>query len=299
MHVLSDGEIKTLLTNDPSVIQNFPDNPGWRARNFADPLWDEKDSPIQPCSLDLHVGEIFVPGKPDGHLGSPSNGSFSHELKAGHSVVVMSHERLNLPANVGAIALPPSRISSSGILIANFGHIDPGYSGHLRFTLINMGKASFFLRRGELAITLLLFEITPSGVPFGVRDPQIPDRPTRPQVDCLAEDFANVAERVKEIAKIEISGSGIDRVMKPAIVGALFGIVSSVVGYMITIKIDIGQDVKKIGVIEERLADLQKQVADIKSADEPSKSLAVQIKGLEGQIRYISDDLHRLKSTKP
>jgi|GEM_PF-2834179 len=300
MHVLSDTEIKTLLAGNPSVIQDFPDNPGWRTRNFSDPLWDGKDSPIQPCSIDLHIGEIFVPGTPDGHLGSPANGCFSYELDAGHSVVVMSHETLNLPNNIGAIALPPSRISSAGIFIANFGHIDPGYSGHLRFTLINMGRESFPLKRGEMAITLILFEVGPALAPFGARYSQIPDRPTKQQVDCLARDFANITERAKEIARKEIDGSGLDRMIdttiKPAIYGAIFGIIASVLGYMITIKVDIGQDVKKIGTLEERLADLQKQVSDIKSADEPNKSLAVQIKGLEGQVKHMADDLSKIKT---
>ena len=40
-------------------------------------------------------------------------------------------------------------VADRGILITNVGYIDPGYSGKLRYAIINMGNAQFTLRKGD------------------------------------------------------------------------------------------------------------------------------------------------------
>jgi deoxycytidine triphosphate deaminase len=55
--------------------------------------------------------------------------------------------------------------------MTNPGHVDPGYSGLMRFTVINMGRENFDLLRGFTIVTLLFFEMSsPAKRDYGVRN---------------------------------------------------------------------------------------------------------------------------------
>jgi deoxycytidine triphosphate deaminase len=43
--------------------------------------------------------------------------------------------------------------------MTNFGHVDPGFEGHLKFTLINFGPRDFPLKVGQKIACLLLFQL--------------------------------------------------------------------------------------------------------------------------------------------
>ena len=55
MTLLKDNELQETLVDGAQVL-NVPLPPG--GPNGG---WDHKDSPIQPASLDLHVGHIYNP----------------------------------------------------------------------------------------------------------------------------------------------------------------------------------------------------------------------------------------------
>jgi deoxycytidine triphosphate deaminase len=188
-------------------IAPFPreQNVDWSSLPLSDPQWNGNESPIQPASIDLHVGHIYVPGQPDGSIGSEGHGATSHTLRPGHSVIVSTYESITLPASLGGIVFPPSALSSSGILVANLGHIDPGFTGHLRFTVINMGGSDFPLERGKAAVgTLLLFRLDQSSqAPWSKRHEGMPSKgePDKKEIDALAKDFADIQSRVARITR--------------------------------------------------------------------------------------------------
>lgn len=88
--------------------------------------WYSKDSPIQSSSIDLTVGEIFVPGTPDDDEGGANKSLSEICLEQGHTAVVLSAEELKLPNDIAGIGSPPSRLSVRGLLLMNHGHVDPG-----------------------------------------------------------------------------------------------------------------------------------------------------------------------------
>ena len=62
--IVVDGELQSLIQQ--------PINP--LLTDFDPPHnWQDKDSPVQPCSIDLHIGSIFVPGIRPGKPGSAGN----------------------------------------------------------------------------------------------------------------------------------------------------------------------------------------------------------------------------------
>jgi dCTP deaminase len=193
MKLLRDEDLYALVVNAPlkSLIDPLP--------KVAD--WYDKDSPIQPSSIDLHVGQIFISGKND-LIGDP----IPHEeyvLKTGQTAIISTRERLRLPSDIAGIGFPPSRVSIRGLLMTNPGHVDPGYEGALHLTVINMGKEPFILKTGEVIVTVLLVKLTgPPKADWQLRNgPAGRDHAPKAELEKLSQDFVNVEERAKSIAK--------------------------------------------------------------------------------------------------
>src|SRR5690348_3710155 len=93
----------------------------------ADPY--SKESPVQASSVDLHIGNIYLPGVRETEPGGAKNPKHDYCLKTGETAVVTTLETLHLPPNVAGFGFPPSRVSFKGLLMTNPGHVDPGYEG--------------------------------------------------------------------------------------------------------------------------------------------------------------------------
>jgi dCTP deaminase len=142
--ILTDGELQKLVER-----QNYP-----LLTDYDPPAdWKDKGSLVQPCSLDLHIGDIFQPGVKADKAGSAGNPKTELVLKTGQTAIISTKESIHLPGDYAAFGFPPSHVSSRALLMTNPGHIDPGYSGKLQFTVINMGRESYVLRRKDLIVT--------------------------------------------------------------------------------------------------------------------------------------------------
>jgi dCTP deaminase len=161
-----------------------------------------RDSPIQPSSLDLTIGAIFLPEAQDDEEGGVGADTGEHWLKPGHTAVVVTRERLNFPPEIAGFGFPPTRISSSGILMTNPGHIDPGFEGYLKFTVINMGKRRFQLRRGDAIVTCLLVQLdAPAHADYKALGHEATAAlPSRASMNRLTQDFLDFTDRATEIA---------------------------------------------------------------------------------------------------
>jgi dCTP deaminase len=150
--IITDGELQKLIEqkNEP-LLTDFEPPKEWKA----------KDSLVQPCSIDLHIGDIFQPGIKSGKAGSAGTPKSELVLRTGQTAIVATQESIHLPGDYAGFGFPPSHISSRALLMTNPGHIDPGYSGKLQFTVINMGREDYVLRRKDLIVTLLIFKNSP------------------------------------------------------------------------------------------------------------------------------------------
>jgi len=190
MRLLTDAELHTTLSSKPPVIEGI-DASQWRG----------KDSHIQPSSVDLHIGSIFVPGEADRADRTRPKARDSWSLKTGATAVIVTHETLRLPANLACIGFPPSSISSKGLLMTNPGHVDPGYCGQLQFTVINMAEETLPLQKHQAICTLLMFQLDQdSAAPYNVRVPNVPPL-LFDNVAKLSKDFVNVEGRTRTIVK--------------------------------------------------------------------------------------------------
>jgi dCTP deaminase len=161
-----------------------------------------KESPVQAASIDLHIGDIYLPGKKETEIGGTKNSKLDVELETGATAVVTTREILHLPANIAGIGFPPSRVSFKGLLVTNPGHVDPGYEGVMRFTVINMAKEPYHLKTGDRIVRLLLFEMDKAAQSdWRQRNPDGSQPPTQVDINLLSRDFVDVERRAETIAR--------------------------------------------------------------------------------------------------
>lgn len=198
MPFLSDGEIAPLLSGSDPLATNV------RIDGF-----DHRDSAVQACTLDLTIGDIFVPERKGTEDGSANMPLSRFSLEEGATAVVRTAEVLSLPPDMGAIAFPPAHMSVQGLLMTNPGHVDPGYSGPMHFTVINLGSEDYELRRGERVVRVLFFKLKADAkVPYDKRKGRTGGRSfvTQELLGRLSPDFLNVNRRAREAATNAVRG---------------------------------------------------------------------------------------------
>jgi dCTP deaminase len=192
--LLTDKDLRPLIEQQQNPLLTQYDGP----RD-----WNDKDSLVQPCSLDLHIGEIFQPGIRPGKPGSARHPKSELSMGTGQTAIVTTRESIHLPGNYAGFGFPPSHISSHGLLMTNPGHIDPGYNGRLQFTVINMGRQDFILRQRDLIVTLLIFRLqAAASADYSARHPnQAAADIKQVDLDRLSPDFVDVKKRASSIAR--------------------------------------------------------------------------------------------------
>jgi deoxycytidine triphosphate deaminase len=214
---LSDQE---LLKLDPEIVRGLD--------RSGDPYG--ANSKIQPASIDLTIGEIFLPEMSEGQKGSIEWPFHSYILGSGHTAILQTNEELDLPSDLAAIGFPPSRVSSKGLLMTNPGHVDPGYKGRMKFTVINMGRESFPLEKGDRIVTLLFFRLVPPAKKsFSERNPNFQGSVGHDELSKLATDFLDIESRAENKAKKYLAIGSAFTVGVPIIVAGImvFGSINS------------------------------------------------------------------------
>jgi deoxycytidine triphosphate deaminase len=192
-------EERMSLLNDQDLVANIATLADG-VKLPTDPF--SKDSPVQAASLDLHIGDIYLPGKEKDEIGGTQNSKLDVELETGATAVVTTRERLHLPADIAGFGFPPSSVSFRGLLMTNPGHVDPGYEGVMRFTVINMAKETYHLRSGDRIVRLLLFRLNKTAhSDWRQRHPEGSHLPTQAEINVLSEDFVDVERRAERIAR--------------------------------------------------------------------------------------------------
>lgn len=192
--LLTDGALRDLITQKADPLLTDYDPPK---------SWDDKDSLVQPSSVDLHIGGIFEPGVKPGKAGSEGNPKSQLVLKTGRTAVVVTKESIHLSGCYAGFGFPPAKVSSRALLMTNPGHVDPGFNGTLNFTVINMGRDDYVLRRDDLIVTLLIFKLS-AKVDADYMERRVGQSPkalTQSDIDRLSPDFIDVQRRATHIAR--------------------------------------------------------------------------------------------------
>ncbi|PWU08169.1 MAG: hypothetical protein C5B47_05105 [Verrucomicrobia bacterium] len=195
--MLSDHELLGLI--DRKIISGVDVPP--------DPFTSE--SPIQPSSIDLHIGGIYLPGASAEQAGGENHPLDDYLLRPGGTVLIRSSEMLSLLDDVGGLAFPPAHFAVKALLVTNAGHVDPEYKGPLKFTVINMGHEPQPLKVHDRVGTLILFKTSQQPRKgWTTRRNGEPGRsPNTRDLRYLAPDFADMTARARDIAREEVAAA--------------------------------------------------------------------------------------------
>src|SRR4051812_5907342 len=103
--LLRDQQIAEMLKSNPPLASDV--------RTRSDP----EESQVQPSSLDLSVGRVFLPEVDPWQSGGADRPLSEHLLGPGATAVVETHETLHVPSNIAGIGFPPDSVSSRGLLM--------------------------------------------------------------------------------------------------------------------------------------------------------------------------------------
>jgi dCTP deaminase len=253
MSVLPDKLLQTRVKADPPLAT------GVSANDFT-----SAEAQIQAASLDLTIGDIYLPDTDDDKPGGAYTPLKEHTLRQGHTAVVRTLETLNFGPDIAGIAFPPAHVSLKGLLMTNPGHIDPGYSGHLHLTVINMGRKEFPLIQKTKIVRVIVVGLNGAAqAPFNVRRPTIASPITPELLSRLSTDFLDIEKRATVAAETVIKAAQ----FRGVIFGLGIPIIVALVGYFAAVRpgdIAIRTDLQKLGertvAIETKLA--QQDLAD-------------------------------------
>lgn len=124
---------------------------------------DEED--IQPCSIDLHLGNSFCTINPDA---KPIT-STSYSLEPGAFVLATTKEYVSLSDSILGRLEGKSSIARLGLIIhTTAGFIDPGFEGEITLEIVNLSGRSYKLEAGQPIAQICFEELSsPCLRPYG------------------------------------------------------------------------------------------------------------------------------------
>lgn len=257
----------------------------------------DKNSAFQPSSLDVSIGKIFLPYSRENAEVDWDADALEVQLLPGETAVVTTKEVFQLPSWLGAICFPPARVAKVGLLNINTGHIDPGYSGHLTFTLINMSRDIYDLKVGEVIASCLIYKLSnpPRSDYLGRGNLRNVNFPSSVLLRRLSRSFLDIEKRAGDVAHGLIE----TLLSKFAFVG-MIGIVATLVAGSFSISSLILEPLRSqsgaIGGMQERLALNSDQLQKISEADHLEAQSQLESNGLarEELLKSIFDLERRL-----
>ena len=261
---LSDSELLELVEAG-NVILDLPAP--------ADPF--SKASQVQPASLDLTVGRIFRPTKKRLKLSSRPESSQEETLRSGHTVIVETLERLEMPSAIGAFGFPPARVSQNGILMTNPGHVDPGFSGRLSFTLVNMGREDFPLRKGDPICTLLFFKLDQLPVrDYSQRPPVSPPEVKVETLNKLSPDFLDFEGKARGIAERTVWRAQITGPLIAAVLSIFLAVAIQYFAFQSSLQKDVSALEPKVDLLDgieitQRLTNIEGRLEELEETATP------------------------------
>lgn len=233
MCFLTDSELKRLFKADSLPIRGI--------EKVEENELDSINSQIQPCSIDLRISEIFLPSKNNKKGPATRYRTNQYQLGVGESVKITTRETFDLGNAYGGLLLAPARLTRRGIIVPDIGHIDPGFKGDLRITLINMGRHPYELKSGDTIATVLLFRLAePCAVGLRDRKGAQPYATGLEDIEHLAPDFLLIEKRAQDLsrkeAKAALGQSGWKFAFLSVFLPIVLGILTAFVAYYFQVR---------------------------------------------------------------
>tara|TARA_R110002033_G_scaffold153429_1_gene189931 strand:- start:4995 stop:5849 length:855 start_codon:yes stop_codon:yes gene_type:complete len=119
---------------------------------------DYLEQNFEPASYDLRIGTIYKDGKIIS-AEHPKSPHYFTKIKPSEIVTFHTLEKVKIPHNCCGTVFALNSYSSSGLLILNPGHIDPGFEGYISVCAINLSEQEFDVDLGKEIFTLIVEEL--------------------------------------------------------------------------------------------------------------------------------------------
>jgi dCTP deaminase len=260
------------MSETPAIRSGFLSADDFRALSATNPNLSSpapKAENVKGASVDLTVGDVFLPCAEPGKLGGPDRPRTYIDLKQGETAVIRTLEKLSLPTHVGAICFPPATLSLKGMLTTNPGHVDPGYQGHLHLTVINMSRKTLHLERGMRIMRLLLFWNPGTAICS-----EYPNPITDELLERLSPDFLDIKDRAERAASYAVLKQ---QLLVPIIAAAVAAILSAGATYFASL------DAQKANI-----ADIEKRITRIDGQINPQATTA-SLQVLDARLKKLEE----------
>jgi len=126
---------------------------------FTQGIMDENCFSKSGASYDLRLGkEVLVTPEKEPRL--LEKGQILH-INPGQYAVLTTEEYIRMPKNLLGLITVRFSYKSKGLVNISGFHVDPGFNGHLVFSVYNTGPATVSLRRGEKVFSIFFAGIDP------------------------------------------------------------------------------------------------------------------------------------------
>lgn len=114
-------------------------------------------SQVTEWAYDIRVGrEAYISSKKEIRRLQDNE---SIVIEPGETALILTDEFFRIPKNLGAfITLKLSKKRKGLINVSGF-HVDPGFHGHILFSVFNAGPQPVFMRQGEPAFSIFFFDL--------------------------------------------------------------------------------------------------------------------------------------------
>jgi deoxycytidine triphosphate deaminase len=202
---------------------------------------------VKRASLDLTIGEIYIPEKKEDERGGFNKPRFELSLNQGETALIKTAEALVLSLQRVGLASIPASLATKGALATNPGMIDPGWDDNLHVTIINMSNEPLLLKRGDRVLRVMVFDVgydidgEYSGTPTNMKD----------VIGVLSADFMDFSGRIKkEVALQEVKGKWLQ---------AIFPVVAAVIGAFVAYAATVKNTNDRIDQLNGKIVELQAQ----------------------------------------
>jgi dCTP deaminase len=189
---------------------------------------------VDRVAIELCLGrEVFVTGQTTKQ--SVAEGE-QISIPPGQMALLLTEERIKIPADTMGFISMKSGVKLHGLINISGFHVDPGYDGHLVFSVFNSGPSPVPLTRGEPLFMLFVCSLdglttnTYNGSRQGldsIKDEMIRGlQGTFPSPTAIQEQLLNLRGNVtEEIASIKLSMNNIK--WWAGVIGAVLGVAFS------------------------------------------------------------------------
>ncbi|MBW2084889.1 MAG: hypothetical protein JRI54_02540 [Deltaproteobacteria bacterium] len=119
-----------------------------RSHQIFDPAFVPDEKAWQPSSVELRLGgEAFLSGEKELVILGAEKPDI--KIKPGNFAILLTKEKVKIPTNLMGFISIKSKYKWSGLVNISGFHVDPGWEGHLTFSVYNAGPSEIILRKDE------------------------------------------------------------------------------------------------------------------------------------------------------